>query len=170
MADGGRAVLRDFLVERYSHLKYLLSRRLGNPDLAGDALQDIWLRLEGNGSADAIEPVQNPGAYLYRMAFNAAIDQQRAEDRRLSVGEVETMLELVSPTPGPAEVAEANSELDALIRAMEQMPPRRRDILLAVRLEGTPQREVAERFGISLRLVELELQRAQEHCAAKLGR
>ena len=104
------------------------------------------------------------------MAFNAAIDQQRAEDRRLSVGEVETMLELVSPTPGPAEVAEANSELDALIRAMEQMPQRRRDILLAVRLEGTPQREVAERFGISLRLVELELQRAQEHCAAKLGR
>ena len=39
MAEGSRAVLRDFLVERYSHLKYLLSRRLGNPDLAGDALQ-----------------------------------------------------------------------------------------------------------------------------------
>lgn len=170
MADSGRAMLRDFLLERYSHLKFLLSRRLGNPDLAGDALQDIWLRLENHGSGEAIEPVQNPGAYLYRMAFNAAIDQQRAEDRRLSVGEVETMLDLVSPAPGPAEVAEANSELDALIRAMEQMPTRRRDILLAVRLEGTPQRELAERFGISLRLVELELQRAQEHCAAKLGR
>jgi len=167
MTDSNRTVLRDFLLERYSHLKSLLSRRLGSSDLAGDALQDTWLRLESNESTEA---VRNPGAYLYRMAFNAAIDKQRAEDRRLSVGEVETMLDLVSPEPGPAEVAEANSELDALIRAMEKMPRRRRDILLAVRLEGLPQRAVAERFGISLRLVELELKRAQEFCAAQLGR
>jgi len=167
MTDSNRTVLRDFLLERYNHLKSLLSRRLGSSDLASDALQDTWLRLESNESTEA---VRNPGAYLYRMAFNAAIDKQRAEDRRLSVGEVETMLDLVSPEPGPAEVAEANSELDALIRAMEKMPRRRRDILLAVRLEGLPQREVAERFGISLRLVELELKRAQEFCAAQLGR
>ena len=134
---------------------------------AGDALQDTWLRLE---NSENIEAVRNPGAYLYRMAFHSAIDRQRAEERRLSVGEVELMLDLASPEPGPAEVAEANSELDALIRALEQMPQRRRDILLAVRLDGMPQREVAERFGISLRLVELELKRAQEHCAEQLGR
>ncbi|AOY95771.1 RNA polymerase subunit sigma-70 [Cupriavidus sp. USMAA2-4] len=167
MVDGARTLLRDYLVERYGHLKRLLSRRLGSSDLAGDALQDTWLRLE---NSENIEAVRNPGAYLYRMAFHSAIDRQRAEERRLSVGEVELMLDLASPEPGPAEVAEANSELDALIRALEQMPQRRRDILLAVRLDGMPQREVAERFGISLRLVELELKRAQEHCAEQLGR
>jgi RNA polymerase sigma-70 factor (ECF subfamily) len=167
MADGSSGMLRDFLVTRYDNLKHRLTRRLGCPDLAGDALQDIWLRLEGK---DALDAVRSPGAYLYRMAFNAAIDHQRAEDRRLSVGEVETMLELADPAPGPAEVVEAGSELEALVRAMEQLPARRREILLAVRLEGLPQREVAQRFGISLRLVELELQRAQEHCASRLGR
>ncbi|AOZ08922.1 RNA polymerase sigma factor [Cupriavidus malaysiensis] len=167
MVDGARTLLRDYLVERYGHLKRLLSRRLGSSDLAGDALQDTWLRLE---NSENIEAVRNPGAYLYRMAFHSAIDRQRAEERRLSVGEVELMLDLASPEPGPAEMAEANSELDALIRALEQMPQRRRDILLAVRLDGMPQREVAERFGISLRLVELELKRAQEHCAEQLGR
>ncbi|EON14017.1 MULTISPECIES: RNA polymerase sigma factor [Pandoraea] len=167
MADSPRAKLRELLVQRYGQLKTLLSRKLGSSDLAGDALQDTWLRLE---NTENIEPVRNPGAYLYRMAYHAAIDKQRAEDRRLSVGEIETMLDLVSPEPGPAQIAEANSDLNALARVLEQMPQRRRDILLAVRLDGLAQREVAERFGISLRLVELELKRAQEFCADQMER
>jgi RNA polymerase sigma-70 factor (ECF subfamily) len=167
MADSARATLRERLVQRYGQLKTLLSRKLGSSDLAGDALQDTWLRLE---SAENIDSVRNPDAYLYRMAYHAAIDKQRAEDRRLSVGEVEAMLDLVSPEPGPAQIAEANSDLNALVRVLEQMPKRRRDILLAVRLDGLGQREVAQRFGISLRLVELELKRAQEFCADHVER
>lgn len=167
MADSPRATLRELLVERYGQLKTLLSRKLGSSDLAGDALQDTWLRLE---NAENIDSVRNPGAYLYRMAYHAAIDKQRAEDRRLSVGEIEAMLDLVSPAPGPAQIAEANSDLHALVRVLEQMPKRRRDILLAVRLDGMAQREVAERFGISLRLVELELKRAQAFCADHIER
>ncbi|VVE36607.1 RNA polymerase sigma 70 [Pandoraea aquatica] len=167
MADSARATLRELLVERYGQLKTLLSRKLGSSDLAGDALQDTWVRLE---NTENIEPVRNPGAYLYRMAYHAAIDKQRAEDRRLSVGEIETMLDLVSPDPGPAQIAEANSDLHELARVLEQMPQRRRDILLAVRLDGLAQREVAERFGISLRLVELELKKAQEFCAEHIER
>ncbi|AJF00492.1 RNA polymerase sigma factor [Pandoraea apista] len=167
MADSARATLRELLVQRYGQLKTLLSRKLGSSDLAGDALQDTWVRLE---STENIEPVRNPGAYLYRMAYHAAIDKQRAEDRRLSVGEIETMLDLVSPDPGPAQIAEANSDLNELVRVLEKMPQRRRDILLAVRLDGLAQREVAERFGISLRLVELELKRAQAFCAEHIER
>ena len=167
MADSARATLRELLVERYGQLKTMLARKLGSSDLAGDALQDTWVRLE---NAENIEPVHNPGAYLYRMAYHAAIDKQRAEDRRLSVGEIETMLDLVSPEPGPAQIAQANSELHALARVLEQMPQRRRDILLAVRLDGLAQREVAERFGISLRLVELELKKAQDFCAEHIER
>jgi RNA polymerase sigma-70 factor (ECF subfamily) len=167
MADSSRATLRDLLVQRYGQLKTLLSRKLGSSDLAGDALQDTWLRLE---NTEPLEAVRNPGAYLYRMAYHAAIDKQRAEVRRLSVGEVEAMLDLVSPEPGPAQIAEANSDLNELVRVLEQMPQRRRDILLAVRLDGLAQREVAERFGISLRLVELELKRAQEFCAEHIER
>ncbi|VVE09955.1 RNA polymerase subunit sigma-70 [Pandoraea iniqua] len=159
MADSSRATLRELLVQRYGQLKTLLSRKLGSSDLAGDALQDTWLRLENNENIDS---VRNPGAYLYRMAYHAAIDKQRAEDRRLSTGEIETMFDLVSPAPGPDQIAEAQSELGELARLLERMPARRREILLAVRLDGLAQREVAERFGISLRLVELELKRAQE--------
>lgn len=158
--------LQDFLTLRYDDLKRRLGRRLGSSELAGDALQDTWLRLNGK---HAVGAVASPGAYLFRMAFNVAIDRQRSESRRLSASEVESILEIADPAPGPAEVAQTRSDLDALIRAMEELPKRRRDILLAARLEGLTQPEIARRFGISLRLVELELQRAQEYCAARLN-
>lgn len=167
MTASSLASLQEFLTLRYDDLKRRLGHRLGNFELAGDALQDTWLRLQGQ---HAVGAVASPGAYLFRMAFNVAVDRQRAESRRLSVAEVESILELADPAPGPAEAAQTRSELDALVRAMEELPARRRNILLAARVEGLTQPEVARRFGISLRLVELELQRAQEYCAVRLSR
>ncbi len=164
--DTSLGALRNFLVTRYDELKGKLTRRLGNADLAGDALQDTWIRLNGKESDPG--PVQSPAAYLLRMAFNVAVDQQRAQSRLLSYGEIESLVEAAEPAPGPAEIVEARSECDALTRVMETLPARRRQILLAVRLDGTPQKEIAERLGISLRLVERELQKAHEYCAAHL--
>jgi RNA polymerase sigma factor (sigma-70 family) len=162
-----RLGLQGFLTLNYADLKQKLSRRLGNPELAGDALQDTWLRLEDK---PARGQVKNPGAYLFRMACNVAIDQLRSESRRLSSGEIDAILDLADPAPGPAPTVQAQMELDALTRIMRELPERQCTILLMVRLERLPQREVATRLGISLRLVELELQRAQEYCAARLDR
>jgi len=50
------------------------------------------------------------------------------------------------------------------------LPPRPRAILLAARLDGLSRQQIAERFGISVSMVEKELKRAQEHCAARFGR
>lgn len=160
--------LQEFLVLRYDDLKRRLASRLGNTELAGDALQDTWMRLEKGGHAAA--RVGNPGAYVFRMACNVAIDHLRSENRRLHSGEVDALLHVADPAPGPASIAQAQLELAALVRVMQELPERRRKILLAVRVDGLSQREVAARFGISLRLVELELQRAQEYCASRLDR
>ena len=61
-------------------------------------------------------------------------------------------------------------QIEALEKAIAELTPRRRVILLAARLQGMPQREIASRLGVSLRLVEKELRLAQEHCARKLGK
>ena len=90
------AVLRDFMLQRYDDLKARLTRRLGCADMASDALQDTWLRLEGK---DELGPVDSPGAYLLRMAVNVAVDQQRAENRRLTSSEAEALLALPTPRP-----------------------------------------------------------------------
>ncbi|GKQ49775.1 RNA polymerase sigma factor [Bradyrhizobium sp. Ce-3] len=167
MSDATRTMLRSFLAARYDDLKVRLSRRLGSAELASDALQDTYVRL---GRAEVAEAVQSPAAYLFRMAFNVAIDRQRAEKRRLANNEIQDLLHIVDDAPGPGQIAEARFELEALEKAIAELTPRRRVILLAARLQGMPQREIANRLGVSLRLVEKELRLAQEHCALKLGK
>lgn len=162
MSDGLLA-LRSFLVSRYDDLKGRLTRRLGSADMAGDALQDTWLRL--NNKETGVGEVSSPQSYLLRMAFNIAVDQQRANKHLLNASQIDELLDLEDAGATPESIALTRSDCDILTQAMEAMPARRRAILLAVRLDGTPQNEIAERLGISVRVVQRELKRAHEHCA-----
>lgn len=162
MAEDMQVTLLDYLGENYQALKHRLSRRLGNVELASDALQDTWLRLRGGAAAD---PVRDPGAYLTRMAVNLAIDVQRRQSRMLSGDEVELLLQdLADPAPGPEHVLEVGSELEALL---ERVPERRRAVALLVHGEGVTQKEAAQRLGVSLRTVEYELQRFHERMQSR---
>jgi len=167
MNESSLDALRDILVARYDDLRKRLTRRLGSAELAGEALQDTWLRLD---QASALTPVRSPVAYLFRMAFNIAIDRRRAHNRRLISTEIEELLDVADEAPDPARILEARREITALSQIMAELPPRQRYILLAARLDGMPQRKIAEQLGISLSTVEKELKLAQEFCAARLGR
>ena len=162
MSDNGITGLRDFLVRRYDDLKRRLTLHLGSADLAGEALQETWLRLES--SKESSEPVQYPLSYLMRMATNAALDRMRSEKRFLSGEEVEQVLsDLSDPAAGPARTFEARSEAERLAAIIQQMPSRRRNILILIRVDEMPRQEVADRLGVSLSLVDRELKRAHEH-------
>lgn len=157
--------LRDYLLGTYDELKRRLSRRLGSEELAGDALQDTWVRLDTR--RDRLGPVQNPAAYLLRMATNIVVDRQRADHRLMSFDEITALLDMADPGPGPAQTAETGFALAHTLELLQKMPERRRRILLAIRVEGLQQREVAERLDVSLRLVQRELKAAQEYLAAR---
>lgn len=163
----GSPALRAFLIDRYNDLRLRLTRRLGSSDWAEDALQDTYLRLDG---AEALGRVRNPGAYLFRAAFHTALNQRRAENRRLGAGEVESLLHIADDAPDALRIIEGRTDIAKLKQVMQELPPRPRAILLAARLDGVSRREIAERFGISVSMVEKELKRAQEHCAARFGR
>lgn len=168
MPENALPALRDFLVSRYDELKQRLTRRLGNADRAGDALQDTWLRLE---SRDDIDGVRDPASYLLRVAVNLAYDQLAKQGRPATPEEIDALLEgAPDPSPGPAQIAEDRSEMAALAALIARMPPRRRQVLVMVRWEHLPQREVAARLGVSLRTVEKELKDAHDFCAARMGR
>ena len=51
---------------------------------------------------------------------------------------------------------------------MTELPARQKAILLAARLEGLGRREIARRFGVSVRFVHRELRAAQDYCAERL--
>lgn len=167
MSGATLTLLRDLLASRYDELKRKLTWRLGSSDLASDALHDTWVHLEKRREDGA--PVTNPGAYLVRIATNLASDRINRDSRYLDHPELDALLDDIADlVPGPAHIAESRSEMDALAAIIEGLPPRRRAIFLAVRVEELSNQEVAQRFGISSRLVGLELKRAHEYCASRM--
>lgn len=167
MGDTARGVLRDLLLASYGDLRKRLIRRLGSPELADDALHETFLRLE---TAHPVGPVRRPSAYLLRVALNIASNLRVAEARRLTVPETEALLEIGDEAPDPARVAEARSDIEALTRALAELPVRTRDIFLAAWGENAPYQAIADQFGISVRTVQSELKHALEHCALRLDR
>lgn len=167
MSETIRSGLRDLLAQRYDDLKRRLTWRLGSAELASDALHDTWVHLEDRNDANG--PVASPAAYLMRMATNLALDRLQRDRRFMSAEELDTlMLDIADPAPGPAQTVAARSEVQALVDVIDKMPPRRRAIFLAVRVEELSNQEAAVRFGVSARLIGLELKRAHEYCVAHM--
>ncbi len=165
MSDAERTALRQALVVNYADLSRRLTRRLGSSEAANEALQETYLRLE---SASVLGSIRNPIGYLLRIAVNIAVDRRRADARRLSSTEVDALLDFADEAPGPARIVEARSELQALERALAEMPPRRRAIFKAVLLDKIPRRDIAKRFNVSIRTIDIEVQRALEYGARRL--
>ncbi len=161
MTDTSLLALRQLLVTRYDELKTKLSRRLGSDDAAADAVQETWLRLHQFRS---IGQVDNPAGYLWRIVLNVARDRLKAERRYLAAEQLENMLDLPDDAADPAFVMETRSELELVEQLIRELPERQRTILIAARLHGLPRREIAQRMGISLSLVEKELKQAHQYC------
>jgi len=167
MSDKGRDVLRRVFLLGYDELRTRLIRRLGSAEFASDALHETWLQID---CAAPVGPVHSPRSYLLRMAVNVAVRRWGAERRFVTLSDAKTAIGIADDAPDPEREALARSEIEALARAISELTPRRRDILLAARLEGDALREIATRLDISQRLVEIELKHALAHCALRLDR
>jgi RNA polymerase sigma factor (sigma-70 family) len=166
MSESGRDLLHRFFMASYDQLRARLVRRLGSVELADDALQETWLRIEGS----APDGVRSPMLYLLKTAFHVALRQIRAEKRFVTLSDAQIAIGLADDVSNPEQSAMARSELEMLARALGDLTPRRRQILLWSRLDGVPLREIAERLDVSQRLVEIELKHALAHCAERLNR
>lgn len=166
MTQTTRAGLRSLLEAKYAAFRERLRRRLNSADLADEALQDTWLRLTRDGDVGV---VRHPDAYLYRIALNIAANRREAE-HRLTRTEVDAVLHMADEALDPAQIVEARSELAALERVLQELPPRQRAIFILARVEEVAHDEIARRFGISARMVEKELRRTLDHCSERLGR
>lgn len=157
-----RGELTAMFMELFPELQRKLTGKLGSRDLADEALNETWLRLSRDGE---LGKVIEPRAYLLRMAANIAIDKRRAGKKLASAADIDAILALPDVEPGPERAAMARLELDALQAAMKTLTPRRRQVLIAARLEGRSCKEIADAMGVSRRTIEMELNHAMAHCA-----
>ncbi|AIO30632.1 RNA polymerase sigma factor [Burkholderia pseudomultivorans] len=165
MTDSTRSHLKKLLESRYTHWLRRFERLVGTRDRAADLLHETWLKLE---NASVPGTVSNSEAYLMRMANNLAIDQHRRDQHYVDQADIDAVLEMPDDRADPERIVGARLTVDLLADVLQELPPRRRAILLAARVEGRLNREIAEQMGISLRLVELELRHAISHCLERM--
>lgn len=166
MSETGRSVLMRTMLAHYASLRSRLARRLG-PEIADDALQETWLRLETRGE---LAPVKNPDAYLFRAALNAASNLLKGEKRRLSHMEIDVLLNVADDAPGPAIIAEDRASIAIVERVMRELTERQRIIFEEAFLGDASHHELAERFGVSLRMIQKDLKHGVDLCARRLKR
>lgn len=146
-----------FLAERATLLRLLVAR-LGNRADAEDALQDIWLKLDQQQGG---QPVAQPAAYLYRMAANLASDRRIAAMRS---GARDTAWVAVQPGDDEQPTIErtllARERLAQVETALAAMPARMSAALRLHRVENLPQKQIADRLGMTVSGVEKLLRRA----------
>jgi RNA polymerase sigma-70 factor (ECF subfamily) len=138
MAETYRYSLLQSFAEHRQALMRFLTRRLGNPALAEDFAHETWLRL-AHGAGGAV--VGNPRSYLFRVAASVATDHQR----EATAGTVP-----VGVSPLPSNVVLYCSEFARLVRVIEDLPARCREVFLLCRFEGLSHADIAERLGIGL--------------------
>ena len=135
----------------------LFVARLGSPEEAEDALQELWLRLLKAED----RPVENAAAYVLRAAANLATERRRSAVRltKLETEWAESRMLLESP-PSVEQRLLLQQRLQRAQRVFDAMPARTRTAFFMFRCEGISQRDIADRLGISLSGVEKLLRRA----------
>lgn len=161
----------DHLFQQYApELTGYFSRRLGSPELAADLCQEVYLRLRRLEHADGGAPLNNPRAFLFRIARNLLIDhlrQQRVRPTTVTLHDPALRLESDAPTPEAA--ASSAQTLAGVQAALTELPEHVRQALVWNRLEGLTQREIGTRLGVSERMAGKYITRALSHCRAWLA-
>lgn len=131
-------------------LRHFILCRVGDPHLAEDLLQDVFVRIHGH--IDSLGDRERLTAWVFRITRNVVSDHFRS---RQDVTEV-----FDETTSRVAADEELESELGTCASMMvAELPARYQDAVRMVELEGQSQREAAERLGLSVSGAKSRVQR-----------
>jgi RNA polymerase sigma-70 factor (ECF subfamily) len=113
--------------------------------------------------------VRDPKAYLFRTAGNLLIDHYRALAGRSTAAAEEPAQALADPRPSPEAVLLSREEIAVLRRAIDELPPRRREVFLLHKFEALSYAEIAQHLGIARNTVMVHMVRSLAHLKERLN-
>jgi len=129
---------------------------------AEDVVQEAWLRFSGQ---DEKADIRHPASDLYRIVRNLALDlTRRTATERVQPGGDELLNDLPSSSASPEREVSSQNELEAISRALAQLPERTRRAFEMHRLGGFTLQQVAAALGVSTALVHQLVHDALRHC------
>lgn len=148
-----------FLENREKLLRFLRARGAG--DASEDLVQEVWLRI----SVASPGPLASPLSYLFRIADLLLIDRYRsvkqAEKRDRDWSELNASGDgETSDEPSAERRMAARQEAEQVATLLDKLGPRVAAAFRRHRVDGVPQRQVAQEFGVSLSTLESDLRAA----------
>ena len=142
--------------------RWLLRSREDAEDVTQEALLRAFRFFSGFYGSDA-------RAWLLQIVRNTCYTWMEKNRRMDSAVEFDESLHL-SPLPGPEAEALAGSERERLTKALEQLSPRSREVIVLRELEGCSYKEIASITAMPIGTVMSTLARARERLQQLLAR
>lgn len=156
----------ELYLEHHRALHRFLTRMLRCEEAAAEVAQDVYVRLLRLAPQ---RPVENPRGYLFRVAANAAYDRMARDRRRERVMDDQGLPDtLRCPLPDAEAITVARERLNMLAEAVNELPPRCREVFLMSRLDGLSHAEIAGRLAISRNMVEKHIIKAMLYCRRRI--
>jgi RNA polymerase sigma-70 factor (ECF subfamily) len=165
VARGDRVAFAE-LYGRYAHAVYgACLRVLREPHAAEDAAQETFAAVWRHAAAfDAARGAA--GAWIGRVARNAALDASRRRALRVTAPEVDP----IDDQRTPEELALAADEAFRVRLALETLPERERTVLGLAYSDGFTQSEIAAHLGLPLGTVKTRTRSGLARLAEQLER
>jgi len=148
-------------------------RRIKDHAAAEDLTQEVLLRVI---AAQARTQIEHAESYVFTVASNLLKDYRKKAIRFdpkvcIPIDEAvasELEAQLVEDL-SPEKVLLNNDSLKEVLRSLEELGERTRDIFVLFRLENMKQKDIAAAYGIGLSTVEKHIMRAVAYLAARQG-
>lgn len=172
MAEQDKRITETISQER-GRLRNFIRRRVPDANEAEDILQDVFF--EYVEAYRLPEPIEQVGAWLFRVARNRIIDRFRKK-REVALpempGEEEDghWLEEVLPSAdaGPEAAYARSVLLEELFAALEELPREQRDVFIAHELDGRSFKELAAEKNVAVNTLLARKRYAVLHLRARL--
>jgi RNA polymerase sigma factor (sigma-70 family) len=154
------------IVPHEADLRVWLRRTGASRDEIDDIVQDAYVRIAQLASVDHI---RNARTYFFTAARSAMLSRIR-RDRIVRIDSMAGLeaLNIEDAAPGADRQMSGRQELERVRAMIDALPDRCREIFQLRRIEGVPQREIAQRLGLSEHVVEQQAVRGLKLLSAAL--
>lgn len=165
----GQPLTAEWVYRRYAKaIRQYFLKRVRNPAEAEDLTSELLLRVSQQGDARA---VHNPEGFIFSIAANLLKDRYRHQkvvdryqrDQAAPTGGIEVL--------SPERVLTGKQSLSDLMRALDRLDARARNVFVLSRIDGMSYAEIARLMSLSVSSIEKDMMRAlaalSRHVAAQ---
>jgi RNA polymerase sigma factor (sigma-70 family) len=153
----GRVEKLAILFERYQTMLYNFFLRLtGNRAASEDLVQEVFIRILKYRAGYQGE--NRFVVWMFQIARNAHVDFLRKKKGEVALDD--QFAEAPSQEPLPEERFEADQEAALVRRALDKLPPKKRELLVLFRFQNLKLREIAELLDVQVGTVKVQVHRA----------